>query len=99
MNNIKIGQEIVINRFYWRKVGKKPHIYMNKEITYKEWVERPCRLKTVYIVGIRTISDGFIFRDDEAPTSFDKDWSFQALLVVDSIYRKPYYVPMTDYRQ
>lgn len=88
-----LGQKIIINSFLKRKISyyEVNQSYKNRG---KEWVDIPLEKdKIVIVLGIRTLSNGTTEHDPEVGTMYSPETYLKALLVVGSLYEKPFYTP------
>ena len=85
----EIGQKILI-----KSCLKRLRIYRKRE-WLDFYFDKP---KEVFIVGIRTLSDGEVDGSDEDGYFFVANNRFKALLVTESIYRKPFLVRYKEER-
>ena len=51
--------------------------------------------RIVMIIGKRSLANGVAESDDEAPSWFERTGTVEALLVVENMRRKPFYVPIS----
>jgi len=62
---------------------------------FKEWVEQPFKkVKTVMVIGVRTLSNGWNEYLMDYGNAYTALTYFKALLVVENLTQKPFYVKM-----
>lgn len=94
--NIFVGAELVVTHKLVRKSkDTKPDGWSQKYssgLEYKYWnLQKLNSRKTVKVIGVRTISDGKAYYM-EGPKVYDVYKTYKAILVVDSLYNKPFYI-------
>jgi hypothetical protein len=92
IDNSYFGKTITVESKFKRGYGERgtyPHIM-------KVWKEVKLRKKTeVTIIGVRTLSNGTRESMGEEGVLYTATEHFRALLVVKSIYSKPFFTPIT----
>lgn len=93
----ELGSDLTVTVYYKRITkfidngsGWRTRMKIWNEVTLKE-------PKTVKIIGIRTLSNGKTDYDSDVGHMYDPKQFFQAILVVESLSRKPFYVPATQF--
>lgn len=82
---IKLGQTIVVDHFLIR--DKKGYL--------RNWVKRMRTPKEVTVVGVRTLHNGRVEIEDRVKFFVSME-NFKALLVVENLKNKPFYVKINS---
>lgn len=92
--DVTLGQRLTVCAKLVRKQKlHKPHQYLNDDYD-AFWKIVPIAVIDVIVIGMRTLSNGNVEYDSEAgPLYTPTEW-FTALLVVQSLHRKPFYVKL-----
>lgn len=88
---MKLGDKITIRHKLVRKELYRPN-ENGKNVRHKEW--KPTVLKSaleVLVIGKRKLQNGTTFRDTGMEIFEPKEF-FDALLVVESLHKRPFYV-------
>ena len=84
-NTLKVGQTIqTTHRLERKSIGKG---WRNRI-----WESCPIKEITVYIIGIRTLANGYVEGESDEGFYFDVQETIKAYLVVENLYRKPFYI-------
>lgn len=103
MNNntkIELGKRITVFRYLKRKSKYKIDKSINeyKATEFKEWQDVDFKNpKEVMIVGVRTLSQGYNQWDSDMGNMYTPQSYFSALLVVENLRSKPFYIQNTDF--
>jgi len=88
----QLGQIIETKSHLIRK-GKFVNGETHKQL--KTWVEYPFReAKTVMVIGVRNLQNGYNNYLYEIGSVFNYEQTVKALLVVENLRNKPFYIPM-----
>jgi len=89
----ELGQRIEVKNRLQRILRQDDTPKHSWERSIKEWVTKELPKETeVMVVGIRTLSNGTTNWEDEIGNIFTPKEYFRALLVVENMKRKPFYV-------
>ena len=89
INNIKLGDTITVNHCLFRD-----NHYITRIHKLKYWNKKDIEPKQVMVIGLRTLRNGECVRDPDYGWMFETSKTFKALLVVEKISTKPFYVEM-----
>lgn len=99
---LELGQIISVYHKLERKVK-----YIQREakpyqkilsIRNKVWETIPTKQKIVMVIGERTLRNGESFWEDECGYVFHPNESFKAILVVEDLDRKPFYIDYEKFK-
>ena len=90
---LELGQIIFVYHRLERKVKyipmkNKPHFNVRNKV----WEEVKTNQKVVMVVGERTLRNGTSFWQEECGYVFEPKEYFKAILVVENLDRKPFYI-------
>ena len=91
MDKIELGQKLTVSNCLVRvgKISTEGRRYGK----LKTWVAKEFKEpKEVIVVGIRTLSNGFAEYENEIGWLYSQDETFQAVLVVEKLSSKPFYI-------
>lgn len=91
--NYKLGQIIETDK-YLKRERSQVHITNYPWVEFwRKWNVKPCEPKKVMVIGKRVLCNGTVYREENC-NMFDPAENVYALLVVENLRNKPFYIPM-----
>lgn len=94
IETIKVGDKITVLKRYVRKTELRRDRNDIFQGRWKIWVEKEIAPVDCFIIGIRTISNGRTESDPEVGTMYEAREHMKAILVVRTLYSKPFLIPL-----
>jgi hypothetical protein len=95
MDKIELGSPIEVSAYLKRRSEYRQDnkIRDYKQTEFKRWDECAFRTpKKVIVIGIRTLSNGYNLWDEDMGNVYYPQTYFKALLVVENLRSKPFYI-------